>query len=296
MRKHDERVPRREFLSRAGIAPLLAATPSLGFSPQESRPTAWKKAVKLGMVREKLPLSGKFRLLKELGFDGVELSSPNRLETREVLEARDAAGLPIHGVVDSVHWKVALSDPDPEVRRKGVEGLRTALRDAKSYGASTVLLVPAKVTASVRYDQAYERSQAEIRKVLPLAAELGVRIALENVWNNFLLSPLETARYIDEFESPWIGAYFDVGNVVKYGWPGHWIRILRKRILKVDIKEYSHRKRFDVPLLQGDCNWPAVMKSFAEIGYAGWATAEIRGGDRKRLAEIAGRMDRIFAS
>jgi hexulose-6-phosphate isomerase len=246
----------------------------------------------------------KFQLLKELGFDGVEMDSPSKLDSNEVLRARDEVGLPIHGVVDSVHWRDTLSDPDPTVRARGLEGLKIALHDAKQYGGTTVLLVPAVVNKEVSYADAYTRSQVEIRKAIPLANELGIKIALENVWNNFLLSPLEEARYIDEFDSPLVGAYFDVGNVLRYGWPEHWITTLGPRIMKLDIKEFSRKKQneeglgkgFDVELLQGDCDWPAVMAALRTIKYSGWATAEIPGGGHDRLQTIAANMDRIFAS
>ncbi len=263
-----------------------------------------KKAVKLGMVQGDMSLFEKFTLLKKLGFDGVEPDSPNNLDTDELLAARDETGIVIHGVVDSAHWHVPLSDPNAETRAKGVTALETALRDAQTYGASTVLLVPAIVNKQVSYDDAYQRSQAEILKVLPLAEELDIKIALENVWNSFLLSPLEAARYVDELESTHIGWYFDVGNIVNYGWPEQWIRILGERVLKLDIKEYSREKRnreglwkgFAVELLEGDCDWPSVMAALDEIGYTGWATAEIAGGEEQRLHEIADRMDRIIAS
>jgi len=263
-----------------------------------------KKAVKIGMVAGKRPLVEKFKLLKSLGFDGVEMDSPNSLSRDEVLRARDEAELPIHGVVDSMHWRETLSHPIPAVRQRGLEGLKTALRDSKEYGGTTVLLVPAVVNAEVSYDEAYERSQQEIRKALPLAENLGIKICFENVWNQFLLSPLETARYIDEFDSPFVGAYFDVGNVVNYGWPEQWIRILGKRIVKLDIKEYSRKRRdaegpyrgFDVELGEGDCNWPAVMAALREIEYTGWGTAEVPGGDEARLRDIARRMDACFAA
>ncbi|HEX7379671.1 MAG TPA: sugar phosphate isomerase/epimerase family protein, partial [Pirellulales bacterium] len=220
-------------------------------------------------------------------------------------KARNETGLPIHGVVDSVHWNETLSDPNAEVRARGVKALEQALRDSKAYGGTTVLLVLGKVERGrVSYADVYKRSQEEVRKVLPLAAELNIKIAVENVWNEFLLSPLEEARYIDEFESPFVGAYFDVGNVLRYGYPEDWIRILGKRILKVDIKEFSLKKMrqeglgkgFGVELLEGDNDWPAVMTAFREIGYHGWATAEIPGGGRERLQKIATLMDKIFAS
>ena len=260
---------RRRFLGTAagGLAGLAVGSrvvPALAFPRSAIRKStsprpAIRKAVKYGMVDADGTIQDKFLLLKELGFDGVELSSPNDLMQEEVVAASRTVGLPIHGVVDSVHWNKTLSDPDPAVREEGLEGLRTAMQDAHAYGASTVLLVPAVVTEAVPYDEAYRRSQAEIRKVLPEAHALSIRIAIENVWNQFLMSPLEFARYLDEFESEWIGAYFDVGNVVTFGWPEHWIRILGSRILKLDVKEFSRRKRneeglyagFQVPLGEG---------------------------------------------
>jgi hexulose-6-phosphate isomerase len=179
----------------------------------------------------------------------------------------------------------------------------TALNDCRDYGGNTVLLVAGKVDAGTSYDEAWERTMAEIQKLLPYAEESGVKIAIENVWNNFLLSPLEAARYIDAFDHEMIGWYFDVGNVVRYGWPEHWIRILGKRILKLDIKEYSRVKQreegvwkgFDAELGDGDCNWPVVMQALMDIEYkGGWGSAEVRGGDRHRLQEISERMDKIF--
>ena len=254
------------------------------------------------MVKEQISLTEKFQLLKELGFDGVEMGSPNGYDPNVVLEARDSSDLPIHGVVDSVHWRQTLSHPDEKVRSEGLAGLMTALRDAKAYGATSVLLVPATVNKDVSYAQAYERSQAEIRKALPLATELGIKILFENVWNNFLLSPLEAARYIDEFESPMVGAYFDVGNVVRWGWPQQWIEVLGKRIVKLHAKEYDLNialnqgmaKAFDRPLGKGSIDWPRVRQALKAIDYHGWVTAEVRGGDRKRMAEIARQMDQVL--
>lgn len=297
---------RREFLKTVAVSSAVAASPALAAFGQTAQTAGrpYKKAVKFSMVRTDGSVLDKFRLLKRLGFDGVEINNPDGMDAEEVVRARDKSGVPVHGVVDSVHWKQPLSHPDPAVRAAGVAGLERALRAAKRYGASSVLLVPAVVDKQVSYADAYQRSQTEIRKVLPLAEQLEIPILLENVWNNFLLSPLETARYIDEFDSPLVGVYFDVGNVVRYGWPEHWIRTLGKRIGKLDIKEFSRskadnegtRKGFQVELLEGDCDWPAVMDALREIGYQGWGTAEIPGGDEARLGEIAARMDRIFAS
>ncbi len=293
---------RRDFLltGALGAAGLALRHRDLFASPTAA---SIRKAVKFGMIQEPdLSIAEKFQLLKDLGFDGVEMDSPNDLDQGEVIAARDAVGLPIHGVVDSVHWTQTLSDPDSAVRAAGLDGLKTAIQDAHAYGASTVLLVPGIVNKHVSYADAYRRSQAEVRKVLPVAAEHNIKIAFENVWNRFLLSPLECARYVDEFESEFVGWYFDVGNVVTYGWPEHWIRTLGPRILKLDIKEFSRAKAdsegpyagFRVPLGEGDCDWPAVNEALAEIGFEGWATAEVAGGDRTRMQELAERMDRIL--
>jgi hexulose-6-phosphate isomerase len=165
--------------------------------------------------------------------------------------------------------------------------------------------VPAVVHKDVSYNDAYDRSHAEIAKAVPLAEELGVKIAIENVWNQFLLSPLEAARFVDEFNSPAVGWHFDVGNVITYGWPEQWIRILGKRIQKLHIKEYSRKKRdaeglwkgFDVKYLEGDNDWPAIMKALDDIGYNGWGIAEQGGGDTLGgLKDLSTRMTKIFAS
>ena len=264
-----------------------------------------KKSLKYGMIKEDLSIMDKFKMLKDLGFDGVELDSPNDLDMKEVLAARDKTGILLPGTINAEHWKSPLSDPDPKVREKCVESMKKALKDTKEYGGNTVLLVPGVVNENVSYDEAYRRSQEEIRKLIPVAESTGVKIAIENVWNNFLISPMEAARYIDEFDSDMVGWYFDVGNIVRYGWPEQWINILNKRILKVDIKEYSRKKQreegiwagFEVELTEGDCNWSVVMDALEKINYkGGWGSAEVPGGDRKRLQDISERMDIIFKS
>lgn len=302
---------RRRFLAHAGaaVAGLLLPRAPLFAAPQAAPRRTLKKAVGLGMVGEgKTPLD-RFLLLRDLGFDGVEIDRPAESPLDELLDAQERSGVRIHGVVDSVHWGAPLNSADPAVRRRGTEGLEAALRDAKACGASSVLLVPAVVNAGQPYDEAWTRSQEAIRAVLPLAAELNMVIAVENVWNQFLLSPLEAARYVDELASPFVQFHFDIGNVVNYGWPEQWIRLLGARIAKLHIKDYSRKKRddaglwrgFEVELGEGSVDWAAVMKALDGCGYSTapggrWATAEVAGGDRKRLEQIAKQMDRLFAA
>jgi L-ribulose-5-phosphate 3-epimerase len=302
-------IDRRHFLQSSTVA-AIAALASSGLTPLWAAETApggkrsFKKAIHLGMIAGNMPMVDKFKLARDSGFDGLEIDSPSDLNPDEVLKACETTGVKIADIIDSVHWKDTLSDPDAEVRARGVEGLKTALKQAKLFGCGTVLLVPAVVNKQISYDQAYTRSQAEIRKAIPLAEELGVKIDIENVWNQFLLSPLEAARYVDELHSPAVGWHFDVGNIINYGFPEQWVRILNKRIGCVHVKEFSRDKRdkeglwkgFDVELLDGDDDWPAVMKALDEVGYHGWLVAEIPGGDAQRLKVIAERMNRIVAS
>ena len=301
---------RRQFLQTTGSALALSALAPTSFAAEATaseEKTPPKRNLKKAIMWATVGVNGsvleKMQMIKAAGFEGVEMMS--EMKQDEVLRARDETGLVIPSVCGSVHWAKPLSDPDPKVREQGLEGLRRCLRDAKRYGATSVLLVPAVVNQKVSYPDAYKRSQEEIHKAIPLAEELQVVIAIENVWNQFLLSPLEAARYVDEFNSPWVGWHFDVGNVINTGWPEQWIRILGKRIQKLHIKEFSRSKRdkeglwkgFSVAFLEGDNNWPAVMNALDEIGYQGWGIAEQPGGDSPEgLKDLSERMTRIYAS
>jgi hexulose-6-phosphate isomerase len=300
---------RREFLKTGAGAVALSALAPAAFGAENSKTesAAPRRSLKKGIMWATVGLKGsvleKMKAIKEAGFDGTEMMS--HMDQDEVLRARDETGLIIPSVCGTHHWRLPLSDPDPKVRAEGLEALKQTLRDGKRYGATSVLLVPAVVKKEVSYPDAYARSQAEILKAVPLAEELGVKIAIENVWNQFLLSPLEAARYVDEFNSAAVGWHFDVGNVITFGWPEQWIRVLGKRIQKLHIKEYSRKKRdneglwkgFDVPFLEGDDNWPAIMQALDDIGYHGWGIAEQGGGDTPEgLKDLSDRMTKIFAS
>jgi len=258
----------------------------------------------LGMLPKSLSYAERLRLAREVGFEELECPTiRNTGEAQEIKSAAAAAKLKIHSVMNSDHWKYPLSAADPEAVAKSVECMEISLRNARLWGADTVLLVPAVVNPETSYQQAWERSQKQIRKLIPLARELKVVIAVENVWNRFLLSPLEFGRYVDEFQSPWVRAYFDVGNVALFGYPQDWIRALGKRIVKVHFKDFSFRqdpsikKRVAdfVPLREGDIDWKEVYKALSEIGYSGTATVELPGGDRAYLEEVSRRVDLILA-
>jgi L-ribulose-5-phosphate 3-epimerase len=256
-----------------------------------------KKGVKFGMIQGGASVKEKFELIKSLGFQGVEIDSPSGVNKDEAVKAQADTGIKIHGVIDSVHWKERLSDPNPAIRAKGLAALNGAIADAKLYGADTVLLVPGKVNpaADESFEQVWHRSQEEVRKAIPAAQQAGVKIAIEVVWNDFLTKPEQLVKYVDEFKSPQVvGAYFDVSNMIKYGVaPADWIRALGPRMFKFDFKGYKNGKGW-VAIGDGDENWPDVLKALAEVGYSGWATSEVAGGGEKELREIAERMNRVL--
>lgn len=296
---------RRQFAKNTILASAAVSASSFAGMPGLLTPPKRqiKKGIMWGSNGVGKTIAEKFESAKKAGFDGIEAMS--HLDRNEVLKARDASGLPVPSVCGALHWKYLLSDPDPEIREKGLEALKLSIEDAKAYGADTVLLVPGRVTDTVAYDEVWNRTTAEISKVIPLAEKLNVKIAIENVWNNFLLSPLEAADYVDQFKSPMVGFYFDCGNIVTYGYPEQWIRILGRRIAKVHIKEYSRKLAdtqgrsagFKANLMEGDVNWPAVMKALDETGYSGWTTIEQPGGDTPEgLKDLCDRLIRILES
>ncbi|MCS6829081.1 MAG: sugar phosphate isomerase/epimerase family protein [Armatimonadota bacterium] len=256
---------------------------------------ALKKALVLSMLPDNLDYVERFRLAKEVGFDGIEAPPINDPEEiKKMRAAAEVSGVPVHSIIYG-GWHAPLSSADPRVIERGIADVQAALQCAKDLGADTVLLVPAIVNESTRYIDAYTRSQQNIRKVIPLAEKLKVVIAVENVWNNFLLSPLEFARYIDEFRSPYVKAYFDVGNVLAFGWSEDWIRTLGKRIHRVHLKDFKRSTRQFVNLLEGDVNWREVRKALDEVGYRGFMTAELGGGNASYLRDVAQRIERIIA-
>jgi L-ribulose-5-phosphate 3-epimerase len=281
---------RRAFLQSIAAAALLPAP--------EAQP---RKAVLVSMLAKELTYAARFIGARDAGFDAIEMQTIARED--EAAEVRDAArktGLRIHSVMNADHWRYPLSSGDRDVVNRSVAGVETSLRNASLWGADTVLLVPAVVDATTSYRDAWTRSQQVIReRLLPLARDLKVIVAVEEVWNKFLLSPLEFARYVDELDSPWLKAYFDVGNVVFYGYPQDWIRALGARIAKVHLKDFHLDRpngRFAwTNLGDGDIDWRDVRRAFDEVGYRGVFTTEVAGGDAAYLKDLAGRVDRFLA-
>jgi hexulose-6-phosphate isomerase len=289
---------RRDFLKRGSGLLAAAALGGAGVAadaPPKKR--ALRKAIMYATIGYKGPVLEQFRAVKAAGFAGVEPMS--HMKQDEVVKALEETGLKAASVCCNTHWGKPLSHPDPKARAEGLEGLLIALRDAKRYGATSVLLVPGVVNKTVSYADCFKRSVAEIRKAVPVAKELDVKIAVENVWNNFITKPEQAKEFLDAIDSPQVGWHFDIGNAVKFSPPETWIPVIGKRILKLHIKEYGKFKQFRVRLFEGDNNWPAIMKALDAVGYEGWGISEQPGEQSKDAAamkDLSDRMDKAFAS
>jgi len=278
---------RRDFVA-AGAALPLAANGRLPI----------KKGILLGMLPRALPFADRFKLARDAGFEELECPTINdEGEAAEIKKAAETARLRIHSVMNQAHWKFPFSSSDPAVVAESVKGMETSLRNAHLWGADTVLLVPAVVNPQTSYQDAWTRSVQQIKKLIPMAEKLKVVIAVEEVWNKFLLSPREFNSYVDQFKSPWVKAYVDVGNMVLYGYPQDWIRTVGKRIVKVHLKDFRFRKMHAefVNLGEGDIDWKEVYNALKEIGYQGSATVELQGGDEAYLRDLSARVDRILS-
>ena len=288
---------RRNFLKVSAAVSLAA--PLVGASIAAAAPARSKllKSLQYGMLPKKLSDPEKFALAKKCGFEGLEYNAGTLKSIDKATQsgklAREA-GVPIHSLVFG-GWHAPFSSPDPAVIKRGLEGMQAALASAKACGADNILLVPAIVSETVSYGDAWNRSQEHIRKLLPLAKELKVTISVENVWNKFLLSPLEFARYVDEFDHPYLKAYFDVGNVILFGFAQDWIRTLGKRTIRIHLKDFKRRGYQWTNLRDGDVNWKQVRLALDEVGYSGHMTTELGGGDEAYLTNLSKRIDMIIA-
>jgi hexulose-6-phosphate isomerase len=290
-------IDRRAFLGTvAGAAAIAAMRPRAAGAAD-----GLKKAVYVSMLPKDLGYADKFKLALDVGFEGIEIGTiADQAVAAEIAEASKKTGLKIHSVMNADHWRYPLSSADPEVVNKSVAGMEASIRNAKLWGADSVLLVPAVVDAKTSYKDAWTRSQRVIKeRILPLAQQQKVVVGIEEVWNKFLLSPLEMARYVDEFASPWVKAYLDVGNMLFYGFPQDWVRTLGPRISRIHVKDFQLNRKESkyawTNLGEGDVDWPEVRKALAEVGYQGWITTEISGGDATYLKDVVGRLDKIFA-
>jgi hexulose-6-phosphate isomerase len=285
-------VDRRRFLRASGLALAGAATAGalVRTAPAEEKEAqpGIRKALGYTMIQGDLSVEDKLRMVKEIGFEGVETPTQqlkrDTPEPKVLARAAEKTGVRVHGVVNSSH-----------------ADLKAAIDEAAIYGATSVLHV-VRTDPDGSFMENYRATQKMLREAAPYAEKKRIYILIENVWATFLIEPLMTARYIDEIGSPYVKAYFDVGNVVRWGYPQHWIEVLADRIVKVHVKEFDlkvamdqgMRHAFDFPLGEGSIQWDKVRQQLKAIGYHGWVTAEVKGGDRQRLADISAQMDRVL--
>lgn len=299
---------RKEFLKSTSLlmgGAIVSSTVNARLFSSEINTLNLRKSLGFGMIGEKdLSLEDKLKLVKDIGFDGVEFNSPVEFSLQSVISAKNKAGIKIPSTINKDHWSKPLSDPDPSVRQFTIDSVARSLEETKEMGGDTVLIVPGVVNEKVSYAEAYRNSLESIRKLIPYVEKTGIKIGIENVWNNFLLSPLEARDFVDAIGHPFIGWYFDIGNIPRYGWAKDWIEVLDKRIFKLHMKAFSRAKMndeglwkgFDVKLLEGDINWPEVMQALRKINYNGqWLRVEMKGGDRNYLKDLSQRMDKIIA-
>ena len=293
---------RRSFLKVTVGAAGMAVLGSYGYCAAPKRNL--RKAIMYSTIELKGSVLEKFRAMKQAGFEGVE--PMGGMDRDEVIAAFKETGLRAASVCCHTHWEQPLSAPDEATRKIGLDGLLTSLHDAKAYGAGSVLLVPGVARNGVTYQQCFDRSIIEIRKAIPVARETGVKISIENVGNNFIVKPEQAVEYLDAINSEWVGWHFDIGNVGRIGPAAErWIGVIGKRINRIHVKDYSAKPtpaeatgRTRPKLLDGDTNWPAVMKALDDAAYSGWAISEQppnQAADVETARDLAQRMDRIFA-
>lgn len=265
-------------------------------------------ACKLGMIADKagtrkLSLAERLAMAGEAGFDGVDFDQAGDFTLEQARDAVRQSGVFVHNAINHAHWQQRLTSAKPEERDRSRANIEHCIRLSHAAGGSGVLIVIGR-GADGSPAETEERARAEIRKLLPLAAAYGQPILIENVWNQMFYQhdappeqgPDAFIRFVDSFRSPWVGMYYDVGNHWKYGRPGDWIRAFGHRCVKLDVKGFSRAKDKFVEITgeDDDLPWADVRQALNEIGFAGWATAEVGGGDVARLKTVREQMQRAF--
>ena len=318
MTERPSSINRRRFLAAgtASVAGSLAAVADIGSAHDGGRtaivrPPAGRRILvscKLGMIADEadgkpLPLADRLKVAARAGFDGVDLDQAGRYTAEEARDAVRASGVFVHNAINHDHWKYRLTSAADADRVRGRANIEHCIRVSHAAGGSGVLIVIGKGEDGPP-DVIVERCRQEIQKLVPLAASLGQYILVENVWNQMFYDhdapPDQSAdrfvEFVDSFDSPWVGMYYDIGNHWKYGQPGDWIRAFGRRCVKLDAKGFSRAKDDWADIGEGDLPWADVRKALDEIGFTGWAAAEVKGGDVDRLTTVCKQMRKAFGA
>ena len=276
----------RRCLIKLGAACSLFGVGQLAHAEDRDKKRRIRIAVKYSMIAGRVSVVEKFKILKAAGFAGTEISVRERAQVKEILRAVNATGVVVHGVTHG-----------------NSDEYREPINLCKAVGGDAVLII-AKQKPDISYAENFKLAQGFIRKALPQAEKLGIRLLVENVRATFLKKAEEMARFIDELKSPLVGAYFDTGNAITWTDQSaeHWARVLGPRIVKMDIKDRGHadfgdrktKSKDAVGTDGGEVHWKNVRKELAKIEFGGWATAEVKGGDKQRLTKMAGWMEHVL--
>jgi len=316
MHPRPSSLSRRKFLG-AGAATIAAApfvranvvAAEEGVATRVVVPPEGKRILlscKLGMISgeaggRQLSLTERLNLAGQAGFDGVDLDQAQDYTPQQAREAVSESGVFVHNAINHAHWSQRLTSANEQERARGRANIEHCLRVSHAAGGSGVLIVVGQGSDGAP-DVIEDRCRQEIKKLIPLAAALGQSILVENVWNRMFYRhddpPEQTAepfiKFVDSFNSPWVGMYYDIGNHWKYGEPGDWIRAFGRRCVKLDVKGFSRAEGKFTEITAGDLPWEDVRKALDEIGFAGWATAEVEGGGLERLVQVREEMQTVF--
>ena len=257
---------------------------------------------KLGMIQPNTDsLVDRLSSGAEAGFDGVDLDDASKFTPQEARDAVRESGVFVHNAINHAHWSDRLTSPEADVRAKGRANIEHCIRVSHAAGGSGVLIVVGR-DADGAADEINDRCRHEIKQLLPLAASLGQMILIENVWNGMHYdkdaapeqSAAQFVEFVDSFNSPWVGMYYDIGNHWKYGQPGDWIREFGRRCVKLDVKGFSRATGKFTEIGAGDLPWDQVRKALDDISFTGWATAEVGGGNVERLTTVRKQMQQVF--
>jgi L-ribulose-5-phosphate 3-epimerase len=312
-------LPRRSFFATSAVAAGLAMSTSNSVAQAEDRPTTVISppndkrillSCKLGMIAKKvdgkdLSLVERLKLAAAAGFDGVDFDEAGSFTAEQARAAVQESGVFVHNAINHAHWGKRLTSASEEDRTQGVKNIEHCLRVAHAAGGSGVLIVVGRGSDGTE-EECNDRARKEIQKLIPLAASLGQPILFENVWNQLHYdhdqppeqSPQRFIDFVDSFNSPWIGMYYDIGNHWKYGQPRDWLKAFGRRAVKLDVKGFSRAKNkfVDITSPDDDLPWDEVRKGLDEIGFTGWTTAEVGGGGLERLTTVREQMQKALLS
>jgi hexulose-6-phosphate isomerase len=253
-----------------------------------------KKGINIWSFPQGMSIEECMKIAKDAGFDGIELSITESgelgLESKEsdIIKYKKMAediGIEISGLAAGLYWKYPFTSNSKDTREKAKDICKKQIEFASILGVDTILVVPGYVGVDfipnaevIEYDRAYDYALEAISELSKFAESAKVCIGVENVWNKFLLSPLEMRDFIDKINSRYVGAYLDVGNIIYIGYPEHWVKILGSRIKKVHVKDYRRQGcglAGFVDLLAGDVDFPRVISALKEVGYDNYLNAEM---------------------